>query len=524
VNLAEVGRFWARWQPDAIALASGDTALSWADVELRSRHTAAGLHALGVRPGDRVGILGANSLAWCELVIGVLRAGAVVVPLNTRVTGSELAYLVDTAAPRAVAVDATLWDRYAPLAADRPGIALISLDSDPAGPGAVTMSSLRARGEVIGTEQGEAAIPEAAVPEVAIAEADPAIIAFTSGTTGYPKGAILTHGNLLATINHYTRFEGWSAATTMLCCVPLAFTGGIVSNLLITYGVGGRLLLAEFEPRRVLELIVKESVNALMLVPIFYQGLTEVPGFADADLSSLTSAITGGAVVGEPLLRRYHAKGVHIRQAYSLTEAAASATLLPSSHFLTKRDTAGLTGIHTRLRILAADGTDAPTGEVGEIVLRGPQVSPGYWNDPDATAAALVDGWLHTGDLGSLDTEGFLRVVDRKKDMIISGGLNVYPAEVERIAAEFPGVSEAGAFAVPHDRWGETVGLVVGGAATLDLTALYRHCREHLSDYKVPRYLVQSSRPLPRSMSGKILRRTLRDQFDPAVAWRTPAS
>ncbi|MDT7635149.1 MAG: fatty-acyl-CoA synthase [Pseudonocardiales bacterium] len=506
MNLAEVGEYWARWQPEAVAIATGGVSVTWSRLEDRTRRIAGGLRAIGVRPGDRVGILGANSLHWCELALGTMRAGAAVVPLNVRGTTAELAYLVDNADLAVIAYDSALAGRYGSLAADRPAVVRVALDD--VAPADTTMAALRDRG-------GE-------LPEIDIAGADPAVIAFTSGTTGYPKGAVLTHQNLLATINAYTRFEGYNSDTTMLCCVPLAFTGGIVNNFLTAYGVGGTLLLEEFDPARALELIVDWPVNAMTGVPIMYEAIAAAPGFDEADLSALTTAITGGALVPDALLRRYEAKGVQIRQAYSLTEATGNTTLLPRSHFLSKRDSAGIPGVHTRVRIVDASGVEVATGEVGEIVIQGPQVSPGYWNDPGATAAAVVDGWLHTGDVGTLDDEGFLRVVDRKKDMIISGGLNVYPAEIERVVAEFPGVAEVAAVGTGHERWGETVAVVVTGD-DLDLDTLYQHCRENLADYKVPRYITHRGQPLPRGMSGKILRRVLRDEFDAAGAHRTAA-
>ena len=509
MNLAQVCEFWARWQPDAVAIVKDGVPRTWAQLELRTRRVAAGLCAAGVQPGDRVGIYGLNSLQWCELTIAALRAGAAVVPLNIRAATAELAYLVDHSSPAVIAYDSALMARYQPLAPDRPGVVTVALDDT--APADRTFSQLSEH-------------PADDAPKIPISGHDAAVIAFTSGTTGYPKGAVLTHDNVLATINAYTRFEGYNAETTMLCCVPLAFTGGIVNNFLTAFGVGGTLLLEEFDPARALQLITDYPVTAMTGVPIMYEGIAAAPGFAEADLSALRTAITGGALVPEPLLRRYQAKGVQIRQAYSLTEACGNTTLLPRSHVMTKRDSAGVPSVHTELRILSPEGAQLPVGDAGEIAVRGPQVSPGYWRDPDATAAALVDGWLRTGDVGVLDEDGFLRVVDRKKDMIISGGLNVYPAEIERVVGEFPGIVEVAAVGVEHPRWGETVALVLHAPGQLDLDKLYGYCRERLSDYKVPRYVALAAEPLPRSMSGKILRRVLRAEYDPTTAHRTAAS
>jgi fatty-acyl-CoA synthase len=242
-------------------------------------------------------------------------------------------------------------------------------------------------------------------------------------------------------------------------------------------------------------------------VPIMWEQIAAQPGFVGADLSALTTAITGGSPVPERLLSTYQDKRVAIRQAYALTEVAGTCCLLPARDALTMRQSAGVPLTHTAVMVDA----DAD-GDVGEICVRGPQVMTAYWGRPQDTAEALADGWLRTGDLGRLDARGYLEVVDRKKDMIISGGLNVYPAEVEAAVGTFPGVAEVGAFGVPDDRWGETVAISVAGTG-LDVDALLDHCRARLGDYKVPRHVELRTEPLPRSMSGKILRRELRASF-----------
>jgi fatty-acyl-CoA synthase len=504
MNLAEVVQYWQRWQPSAIALTKGADSLSWRELAAGSERIAAGLHERSIAPGDRVGILANNSLNWCELVIAVLRAGAVVVPLNVRATSTELAYMIDKVGCRAVAVDTAMAPRLAG-ADERRSRLWLSLDD-------------RADADVRLAELRDCRTAPPASP----AEADdPAVIAFTSGTTGYPKGATLTHGNILAMIETYTRWEDWTERTTSLCFAPLAFTGGIVNALLGTYGVGGRLILEDFDPVVALDRIVSVPVTAMTGVPIIYESIAALPGFADADLSSVRTAITGGSVVTDKLLRAWAAKGVQLRQAYGLTEAAGGSTVVPRARFLDKSDTAGIPGVQTRIRVCGPDAELVGADQVGEIQVRGPQVMAGYWGDPEETARALRGGWLHTGDLGSIDADGYLKVVDRKHDMIISGGLNVYPAEIERVLADAAGVTELAAVGVPHERWGETVAVVFDGEA--DLGELYAFAKQRLADYKLPRYLTRADGPLPRSMSGKLLRRVIRAQFDPATAHRTAA-
>jgi fatty-acyl-CoA synthase len=508
VELGSIGEYWARWTPDAIAIRCGERRISWAEQEARTDRVAAGLQRAGVGACDRVAILADNSVEWCELVLAALRCGAVIVPLNVRQAPQELSYTISHCGAKIVACDRAHADRFATIAADHPEVLLLRLDWD--APGELSFSDLAA-------ETGPRS-------PVRIDHDSPAIIGYTSGTTGRPKGATLTHGNVFANFTQWQAAEGWRQGTTLLLCVPLAFTGGIVSNFLACHGAGGTLVLEKtFDPARVLQLIESVPVNVMAGVPVMWEGIASVRGFADADLSSIRSAITGGAPCPPRLFAAFEAKGVRIRQSYALTEATASVVVLPPQFAGTHPEAAGVPSMHTTIRIVDADDNDLPTGRTGQILVSGPQVMSGYWNDAEATAVALAGGWLHTSDLGYLDELGLLHVVDRQHDTFISGGLNVYPAEVERVLSGLDGVEEVGAYGVPHDRWGETTAVSIWGK---DLTAddVLAHCRDHLGDYKIPRYITFTSEPLPRSMSGKILRRELRRTFDPTLATRTAAT
>jgi fatty-acyl-CoA synthase len=473
-------------------------AVTWREFNERTDAIAAGLAALGISAGERLGILGNNSVGWCELAVGAFKAGAVVVPLNIRLSPDELGYIVNHAGCAGVAVDADLAERYDQV-------------------GAGTAAPVRIRTEGVagdGPTVAELAASRPGLSPVEVDEGEVAVIAYTSGTTGRPKGAMLTHRNLLAHVSLISRADGWTAATRTLLCVPLAFTGGIVNNFLATYGVGGTLVLERtFEPARALQLLTEHSVSTMIGVPVMWQGIADVPGFAEADLTSLTTAITGGAPVPASLLRTYQAKGVLIRQAYGLTEATALVALLPASRAIEKPKAAGMAVMYTAVRIVDDLGLDCPAGETGEILVRGPQVMAGYWADDAATKAALADGWLHTGDLGRLDGDGLMEIVDRKNDLIIAGGLNVYPAEIERVLHEYPGMVEAAVVGVPDRRWGEVPLAIVRGAGPLDTEAVVAHCRRLLADYKTPRHVIVVDDPLPRSMSGKVLRRELRAKY-----------
>jgi fatty-acyl-CoA synthase len=505
-SLAAVGPYWARWHPDAVAIRVGDVDVTWSELDQRVVGLAAGLQDRGVEAGDRVGILAGNCLEWCELALATLRAGGIVVPLNVRLSPPELSYVVDNAGCSLVACDSQLSELYDAVASEHEMVLRVGIGE---APGDVSLDELRSA--------------EAALRPVAVGGNDPAIISYTSGTTGRPKGATLTHANVLASVSQWQHALGWTAESSFLLVAPLAFTGGIVSNFMSAYVVGGLLVVEQaFAPDRALELLASTPINTMFGVPVLWQAIAGVPGFDQADLSALTGAVTGGAPVPRALMQTYLDKGVTLSQAYSCTESCSSTAFPRADVAASKPHVAGWPMMNTEIRLVDEEGEEVAPGEVGEITIRGPQVMQGYWRNTEATAEALRGGWLHTGDLGSLDEEGNLAIVDRKNDMIISGGLNVYPAEIEKAISDLPGVAEVGAFGVPHERWGETVAVAVVGEVEPD--QLVEHCQQNLGDYKVPRFVTISEEPLPRSMSGKVMRRELRESFDESAAVRTGAS
>ncbi|WP_354700093.1 Long-chain-fatty-acid--CoA ligase [Paraconexibacter sp. AEG42_29] len=493
MNLAERVGYWSRWQPERIAIRTADEDVTWARLGEEVARVAGGLAARGVGVGDRVGILGANSPAWCVLALAALHRGAIVVPLNIRLAPPELREITARLGCTTVAYDTALADLHDAARADAGDDAWRTIALDDQVPADVRF------GELLAAE------PLASVDRE---DDDVAVLGCTSGTTGLPKGVMLTHGNIAALALQTICSEGSVHDRRTLLCIPLAFTGGIINNFLSNALAGGTLVLEPaFVPDRVIELLAAERITTLFAVPVMWQAIAGTAAFADADLGALTSAITGGAPVPRKLLDAYHAKGVVIRQAYGLTEATGSVAMPTPDEALAKPEAAGQPNAHTHVRILDEAGADMPAGEVGEIAVRGPQVMAGYWNDQEATEKSFRDGWLLTGDMASLGTDGLLRIADRKKSMFISGGLNVYPAEIERIVDSLPDVAESVAFGLAHERWGEACALVVRGTdGAVDEEALVAHCRTQLADYKVPRTIFQITAPLPRGMSGKILR------------------
>ena len=323
--------------------------------------------------------------------------------------------------------------------------------------------------------------------------------------------------------------QGWAQAMALgpddrvLLPFPLAFTGGL-AVWLFTYWSGGCVVLERaFDPTRALELIEAERITGLFAVPAIYQSMIAHPRWDDTDLSSWRVASSGGAAVPESIIRTVQARGVPMAQGFSLTEASAAVTVLAPRDALRKLGSAGLAVMHTRVMVADDDDRPVPAGELGEILVGGPQIMTGYWNQPEASRQALRNGWLHTGDIGRLDDEGYLYVVDRMKDMLISGGLNVYPAEIERLLAALPGITEVAVIGVPDERWGETPAVIaVGDPAQVTPDSVLDACSETLADFKLPRYLVVRDEPLPRNMSAKVQKRVLLDQYRDLAA-TTPA-
>lgn len=492
MNLADIGRYWRRCRPDEVALRFGERTWTWQELDRRTDDLAAGLAGLGLGRGDRLGLLLLNRPEFVELSLAACKLGAVTVPMNVRFTAAEVAFVVADADCRLVVTEAAL---------------------------AAGVDRVRDRQPVLLADELEAVhVAGATVALVDTADADPAFICYTSGTTGDPKGAVLTHGSWNAASQGWAQAIQLTAADRVVLPFPLAFTGGL-AVWLFTYWAGARLVLEPaFEPDRIFDLFETERLTAFLAVPVIIQTMVDHPRWAEADLSSWRVACSGGAPVPESLLRAVQARGIPMLQGYSLTEGSAGVTVLPAHDALRKVGSAGLPVVHCEVRIVDEDDNPLPPGQVGEIAMHGPMVMQSYWRNEAASAEALRGGWLHTGDLGRLDEEGYLYVVDRAKDMLISGGLNVYPAEIERVLAGLPGVVEVAVVGLPHDRWGETPTVVAYTAgAPLDAEAVLAACTEVLADFKVPRYLVVRDEPLPRNMSGKVLKRELKAYYSAAM-------
>jgi len=481
--------------------------MSWSDLYDRAARIAGGLRALGVRDGDRVGILSANSDLYMILYLAVPWAGGVLTPLNARWSVAENAFAIDDCQPAVVLVSAALIESNAPLfASNQGGPKWISLD-DVSRDGWLNLAFLLAHEPI--ADSGRAGD-------------DLFGIFYTGGTTGRSKGVMISHAGILRNCMAMRDLGISQESCRMLIVAPL-FHMAAAAVLTMTMLAGGTAVIVRaFDARRVLDTIADECVTEALLVPTMIQMLLDAPTFDAAKLSGLQLLLYGASPMPEKTLDRIMTAAPHVDffQAYGMTELSCTATVLvPEYHRGRHREAgrhrgAGQPIAIAELKISDADGLPVPAGEVGEILVRGAGVMIGYWNQAELTADTLRGGWMHTGDCGRLDAHGILYVVDRVKDMIVSGAENVYSAEVESAISLHPGVAQCAVIGVPDPQWGERVHAVIAPRLGSDITAeaVVKHCRGLIADYKCPRS-VEFRPVLPLSPAGKILKAELRAPF-----------
>ncbi|GAA4126807.1 long-chain fatty acid--CoA ligase [Nocardioides fonticola] len=485
--------------PRAVALrqqsGTGWHDVTYADLHALVERTASGLLARGVHPGDRVAWWGANSIEMVVALLAIARVGAISVPLNTRLAEAETAAVLERCEPALL-----LHVGPAPVAPSRGAQALEAIEA---------LEVDEGRGGA-----GLAVLWDDALPPAPVHRSHPddlLMIQFTSGTSGQPKGVCLTHGNVLWNCVNLLLDVDVISREIALVTAPLFHTAALDQVLLPVLLKGGTAIIEpRFDPARVLALIESERVTMLFGVTSMYQALAAEPAWDSADLSSLRSALSGGSPLPEVLLRTWADRGLPVLQGYGLTEASPGVTMLRAADAVERLGSAGTPCLLTDVRVVDAAGRDLE-GEPGEVWVRGPHVSPGYWRDPAATSAAFVDGWLRTGDVAVREPDGHLRITGRLKDMFISGGENVYPAEVEAACLTHPDVLACAVIGVPDPQWGE-VGcavLVLRPEAHLDLTGLRAHLEGRLARYKMPR-LLEVVDALPLTASGKLAKEQVR--------------
>lgn len=485
--------------PDREALVCESIRRTYRQLNDRANRLANRMKGLGVNHGDRVGILALNEPEYFDMYFGLGKIGAILVPINHRLAGPEIEYILSDCEAKVLVFGKEFAEVVDAIRNDIPARDLIAISDEPP-------EWAKSYESVIGEASGEE-------PEEEGGDDDTLTILYTSGTTGRPKGAQLTHTyyfwnsvNLLSTL-------GCDVGETTMIALPLFHIGALAGPPYIVHGGGKAVLLRSLDPKRFLELIQEEKVNGFGSVPQLLDFLKLVPDFEKFDWSSIKIILVYAAPVPVALIEEYAAAGIKVRQLYGLTECN-TATVLDGENAIAKVGSCGKPFFHTEVRVVDDNDQDVGPEVKGEVLLRAPNMMKGYWNRPEETEAALKGGWLHTGDVGRLDEEGFLYIMDRKKDMIISGGENIYPAEIEDSLRHNPKILDVGVIGYPHEKWGEAVMAVVAVKEGEELTEaeLIDWCRGRIGKFKIPKKVVFTE-AIPRTPTGKILKRVLRDEY-----------
>ncbi|MFP8881289.1 MAG: long-chain fatty acid--CoA ligase [Myxococcota bacterium] len=492
---------------EAFVDVSSGRRFNYAEFNDRANQTAHALTAQGVAKGDRVALLMMNSIEFMESFFAIAKLGAICVPLNWRLVPDELAFILKDSGSSTLIYDDDFAKPVAELHSRGPDATRLERW--------ICLGSSRAEFALdYGTIQGAAPTDE---PAVVAWDDDELYIMYTSGTTGLPKGVIHTHDTAL-----------WASLTIgitaemryrdrYLVCLPLFHVGALTPITGNVHRGLTNVVVRSFDPAQTWELIEKEKIDNMLAVPAMLNFMLQVTQKDEVDFSTLRWRMSGAAPVPVSLIEAYNAIGIEIHQVYGLTETCGPACLINPEDAIARAGSTGKAFFHTEVRVVDAQGRDVQPGEVGEVAIAGRHIMKGYWNRPEETAETIRDGWLYSGDLAMIDKEGFIFIQDRKKDMIISGGENVYPAEIENVILSHPGVSEVAVIGQPSARWGETpLAVVVKSDPSLTAQDVLDHTNGKLARFKQPRG-VEFVDVIPRNPTGKVLKRELREQFPRAA-------
>jgi acyl-CoA synthetase (AMP-forming)/AMP-acid ligase II len=486
----------AAGNPDGEALVCGTSRMSWREVVRRSARIAAGFEKLGLKRGDRVAVLLGNRIEFVLAMFAAAHAGLITVLLSTRQQKPEIAYVLTDCGAKLLIHETALADRL-PDPRDVPDLTHRIAVSDE------------------GDSPFAALLDNAPAPAPAdVGEEDTAMILYTSGTTGRPKGAMLAHCNVIHSAMIFEACLELTSADRSIAAVPLAHVTGVVANVMSMARCAGTLIIvAEFKAAEYLKIAARERITYTVMVPAMYNLCLLQADFDTYDLSAWRIGGYGGAPMPIATIEKLAAKipGLKLINAYGSTETTSPSTLMPGELTAAHIDSVGLPCPGARIVVMDADGRELPRGEIGEIWIAGAQVIKGYWNNPQATAESFTGGFWHSGDLGSIDADNFVRVFDRQKDMINRGGLKIYSAEVESVLAGHASVVESAIIAKLCPVLGERVHAVVVTRNDVSIAALRAWCAERLSDYKVPETIELTAAPLPRNANGKVMKRQLRE-------------
>jgi fatty-acyl-CoA synthase len=485
----------ARICPTDVALRQGTRAVGYAELTARVGRLANALAGRGVGHGDRVAYLGPNDISTFEVLFAANRLGAIFVPFNTRLSAPEIAYLLDDAGPAVLVFGPELADLVDAVR--------------PAAHGVGTVVPLAGTGDDSYTALVDSSGPRHSATDVSLDH--PSVILYTSGTTGRPKGAVLTHGNLTFNVMNQLAHADVLSSDTALCMAPLFHAAGLGQVSLPTLFKGGTVVVApRFDPGVVLALIAEQRITSFSSVPTMLQLLCDHPDFAATDLSSLRYAIYGGSMVSERVAVAWQRRGVDIQQGYGMTEASPGVYLAPAAGAAQRPVSIGVPHFFTDVTF-DPDLAEPTPGTSGELLVRGPNVFAGYWQRPRDTEDAFTDGWYRSGDVVRVDDDGWAYVIDRTRDLVISGGENIYPSEVEAAISALPGVLDSALIGVPDQRWGE-VGVafvITSDPAAWTRDTLRAALSGVIADFKIPKH-VHFVDDLPRTATGKVRKQELR--------------
>jgi len=481
------------------AVVCQDNRRTYTELDSRCRRLAGAMRKLGLAPQDRVGVIALNSDRYLELYLGLPAAGFVLVPVNSRLAPPEMRAILDDA-----------------------GVSVLFADADyPGAAGVKQVLTMPGDYEDLIAAGDEAPLGDG------VAEDDLAALFYTSGTTGEAKGAMHTHRSLVSSALHFMATWPFDRQTRWLVASPMFHTGGIIGTLATVWGGGTHVIMPRFDPGQAVDLIEREGITHTLLVPTMLAAAADAQLAQPRDVSSLRYLSHGASPISAETLRRTRRAfpGAELLHVYGTTEATPITTLLPHEERVLDTPrvrSCGQPAVGVEVRVVDQSLADRPPGKVGEIIVRSPSVMAGYWQKPGPTAEVMRGEWYLTGDLGYRDEDSYIYLVDRAKDMIVSGGENIYSTEVEDALSSHPAAEEVAVFGVPDPRWGESVYAVVFSRQQVTPGELAAHCRSQIAGFKVPRCIEVRTEPLPKSAAGKILKRDLREPH--WAGWQTHVS
>ncbi|MCF6092814.1 long-chain fatty acid--CoA ligase [Microaerobacter geothermalis] len=473
----------SRLTPEHTAVIDGETGEQWSYGQLNQRacHLAAYLRSLGIVKGDRIAYLSPNHISTFDFLFACMKLGAIFVPLNWRLSVHELNYMLHDCTPKLLTYHGSLEALASEL-------------------------TVPFRLPVDKSDDGHLPRLDHHFFSENVEEKDPLAIIYTGGTTGKPKGVLLSHRAI--SWNSINTILSWdlSAKDVTLTLLPMFHTGGLNALSIPILHMGGTVVLARgFDPVKTIRMINQYQCTIVLMVPTMYHMLIQTKEFEESGFPSMHTFLSGGAPCQHTIYQAFEAKGLAFKEGYGLTEAGPNNFFIDPSESRKKRGSVGKTMMYNRVKLVDSSGAEVKPGEVGEIMIQGPHVFSGYWNNPEATNETIIDGWLYTGDLGKRDEDGYFYIVGRKKDMIITGGENVYPLEVEHLLSQHPAVDEVAVVGLPDEKWGEVVTavLVLKKGASLTADQLKEYCSGQLGKYKVPKKFI-ILKELPKTPVGKI--------------------